>query len=124
MPRRTRKNDEALIERVEGLLSTAPVRRRGMFGSIAWFLEANDMMFTAVTGDAVMVRLGEEQTASLIESGVAAPFPPGAEKPMREYVLLAGDQIAEDDDLLDWLEQASEFAESLPPKAKRLRRKA
>lgn len=123
MPRGTGKNDEALIERIEGLLSLAPVRRRGMFGSVAWFLEANDMMFTAVTGDSVMVRLGEVRTKKLIDSGIAGPFPPGTDKPMREYVLLSGDRVAEDGDLLNWLEEASEYAESLPRKQKKSRRK-
>ena len=44
-------------------------------------------------------------------------------KPMREYVLLNGERIAEDDDLLEWLDQASEFAGTLPPKQKKSRKK-
>ena len=53
------KKDEALIERVDGLLSTAPVRRKNMFGTAAWFLESNDMMFIGAWGEGIMVRVGE-----------------------------------------------------------------
>ena len=42
---------------------------------------------------------------------------------MKEYVLVNSDRIAEDEDLLNWLDQASEFAGPLPhKKPKRLKR--
>ena len=110
------KKDEALIERIDGLLSIAPVRRKNMFGTAAWFLESNDMMFAGAWGEGVMVRIGEQRTSSLIESGEAEPFDPMGGKPMREYVYVNGEQIAEDGELLEWLDEASEFAASLPPK--------
>ena len=110
------KTDDALIERVDDLLSTAPVRRKNMFGTAAWFLESNDMMFVGAWGDGIMVRVGENVTSHLIEIGEAEPFDPMGGKPMREYVFLNGDRIADDDILLGWLEQSSEFAEALPPK--------
>jgi hypothetical protein len=113
------KKDEALIERVDGLLSIAPVRRKNMFGTAAWFLESNDMMFAGAWGEGVMVRIGERRTSSLIESGEAEPFDPMGGKPMREYVYLNGDRVAEDGELLEWLDEASEFAGSLPPKKQR-----
>ncbi len=116
------KKDEALIERVDGLLSTVPVRRKNMFGTVAWFLDSNDMMFVGAWGEGIMARVGAERTASLIESGGTEPFDPLGGRPMREYVLLNGDRIAEDDVLLDWLDQANVFAAALPPKARKPRR--
>jgi hypothetical protein len=110
------KKDEALIERVDGLLSTAPVRRKNMFGTVAWFLDSNDMMFAGAWGAGIMVRVGVERTANLIESGGAEPFDPLGGRPMREYVLLNGDRIAGDDELLGWLNEAGDFAGTLPPK--------
>jgi len=111
------KKDEALIERVLGLLSVAPVRSKSMFGNTAWFLESNDLMFTGAWGDGIMVRVGAKLTAELIESGDADSFDTlGNNKAMKEYVLLNSDRIAEDEDLLNWLNEASEFAGSLPPK--------
>ena len=111
------KKDEALIERVSGLLSMAPVRSKSMFGTIAWFLESNDLMFAGAWGDGIMVRVGTERTTELIVSGDADPVDPlGNNKAMKEYVLLNNERIAEDEDLLNWLDEASEFAGSLPPK--------
>jgi len=111
------KKDEALIERVLGLLSVAPVRSKSMFVTTAWFLESNDLMFTGAWGDGIMVRVGAKRTAELIESGDADSFDTlGNNKAMKEYVLLNSDRIAEDEDLLNWLDEASEFAGSLPPK--------
>ena len=111
------KKDEALIERVLGLLSVAPVRSKSMFGNTAWFLESNDLMFAGAWGDGIMVRVGAKRTAELIESGDADSFDTlGNNKAMKEYVLLNSDRIAEDEDLLNWLDEASEFAGSLPPK--------
>ena len=113
------KKDEALIERVDGLLSIAPVRCKNMFGTAAWSLESNDMMFIGAWGEGIMVRVGEGRTLDLIESGDAEPFDPMGGRPMREYVFIGGHRIAEDDELLNWLNGASEFAETLPPKKKR-----
>ncbi len=117
------KKDEGLIERIDGLLSIAPVRRKNMFGTAAWFLESNDMMFAGAWGEGVMVRIGEQRTSRLIESGEAEPFDPMGGKPMREYVYLNGEQIAEDGELLEWLDEASEFAGSLPPKKQKPRKR-
>ena len=113
------KKDEALIERVVGLLSTAPVRRKNIFGTAAWFLESNDMMFIGAWGSGIMVRIGEERTSDLIESGGAEQFDPMGGRPMREYVFIYTHLIAEDDELLVWLNEASDFAGTLPPKKKR-----
>lgn len=66
-----------------------------------------------------MVRVGSERTSELIQSGNAEPFDPMGGKPMREYVLLNADRIAEDDDLISWLDEASQFAGTLPPKQKK-----
>jgi hypothetical protein len=112
------KKDDALIEHVDGLLSVAPVHRKNMFGSSAWFLESNAVMFAGAWGEGIMVRIGEQRTISLIESGDAEPFDPMGGKPMREYVFLNGERIAEDGVLLEWLDEASEFAAALPPKQK------
>ena len=111
------KKVEALIERVLGLLSVAPVRSKSMFVTTAWFLESNDLMFAGAWGDGIMVRVGAKRTDELIESGDADSFDTlGNNKAMKEYVLLNSDRIAEDEDLLNWLNEASEFAGSLPPK--------
>jgi TfoX/Sxy family transcriptional regulator of competence genes len=105
------------------LLAAAPVRQKNMFGTSAWFLESNDVMFAGAWGESIMVRVGRERTSELIKSGNAEPFDPMGGKPMREYVLLNADRIAEDDDLISWLDEASQFTGTLPPKQKKSRNK-
>lgn len=116
------QKDESLIERIDGLLSAAPVRRKNFFGTIAWFLESNDLIFAGAWGDGVMVRLGEERASTLIKSGEADPHDPTGHRPKREYVFLDRTRIMNDHVLLDWFEQASEFVGTLPPVAKKPRR--
>ena len=115
------QRDESLIERIDGLLSTAPVRRRNFFGTVAWFLESNDLIFAGAWGEGVMLRLGEERSADLIESGAADPHDPTGHRRKREYVFVDGHRIREDDVLLDWFRQASEFVGTLPPNTKKPR---
>ena len=98
------KKNEALIERIDTLLSAAPVQRRNFFGNVSWFLNSNDLMFAGAWGDGVIIRVGEER------------FDPSGHRPKREYVYLDAQRIAEDDTLLDWLDQASAFVGTLRSK--------
>ena len=82
------KKDESLIERIDGLLANAPVRRKNFFGTVAWFLESNDLIFAGAWGEGVMLRLGEERALGLIETGKADPHDPTGHRPKREYVFL------------------------------------
>ncbi len=110
------RKDDSLIERIDVLLSSAPVHRKNFFGTVAWFLESNDLIFASAWGDGVMLRLGEERALSLIESGAADPHNPTGHRPKREYVFLDSSRIGRDDGLIEWLSEASEFVGSLPPK--------
>ena len=114
--------DTGLEERVNGLLTFMPVQRKRMFGTSAWFMESNDQMFAGVWADGVMVRVGKDESSTLIESGDAANFDPMGGRPMKEYVFVDGEQVAEDDDLLMWLERGADFASALAAKAKKPRK--
>ena len=115
--------DKDLEERIDGLVSVLPVRRKKMFGTSAWFLESNDQMIAGVWGDGIMVRVGETDTGTLIESGTAEMFDPMGGRPMREYVYLDAGKIAEDADLVEWVERAAGFTSSMPAKKKKSRKK-
>mgnify|MGYP001160566612 FL=1 len=117
------QKDELLIERIDGLLSAAPVRRKNFFGTVAWFLESNDLIFAGAWGQGVMLRLGEERARSLIESGEAAVHDPTGRRPKREYVYLGKNRVQSDAVLLDWLARAREFVGTLPPVTKKPRKK-
>ena len=111
--------DPALIERIEEATAFLPVVKRKMFGTESWFVESNAQMFAGVWGDALMIRLGEEGVGREIESGGAELFDPMGGRPMREYVLIPSDRLANDSDLEAWLQKGLEFTAALPPKKKK-----
>ena len=110
------KPDPVMLERVEGTLTSRPVASRKMFGTTAWFLNANSQMFASVWGDGICVRVGAEEATSLVERGEASRFDPMGGRPMREYVLIEADEVAEDDELASWLDRAEAFAATLAPR--------
>ena len=118
------KPDEALVERVEAATASMPVRCKKMFGASSWFMDSNDQMFAGVWGDGILVRVGADETQSLIASGEASSFDPMGGRPMKEYVLLNADTIAEDSDLSEWLERGAAFTSSLAPKVKKAKKKS
>ncbi len=115
--------DKGLEERIDGLVGAMPVRRKKMFGTSAWFMESNDQMFGGVWADGVMVRVGESDAGSLIQNGDAEAFDPMGGRPMREYVYLDAEKIAEDSDLVEWLERAAGFTSTLAAKKKKAKKK-
>ena len=116
--------DQGLVDRIDGLMSALPVRRRKMFGTSSWFLESNDQMFSGVWGDGLMLRVGEDETNRLVRSGEAVAFDPMGGRPMKEYVLVDAGSIAEDDSLTSWLNRGAQFTATLPTKQKKTKRKS
>ncbi len=110
--------DDALIARLDAIAAGLVAHRKAMFGTVAWFLDANDQMFAGAWGDEMNVRLGGDEAARLIASGAAGAFAPMAGRPMREYVLLPAAALP-DDELAAWLDRAAAFAATLAPKQRR-----
>ncbi len=100
--------DEVLASRVRDL-APLEAREKNVFGARCWLLEGN--MAFGVTEDELLVRLGPEGDA-----GLTGFDPMGAGKPMKGWFVIPQDDVAEDDELLAWMERASTFARSLPPK--------
>ena len=113
------KKNPALIKRLNNLMSDAPVVQKNFFGNVAWFLNSNDLMFAGAWGTGLLVRVGQTRAVELIESGDAEPFDPSGHRPKREYVYLVSDRIADDDTLLNWIEQGIRYAQSLPPRCQK-----
>jgi hypothetical protein len=116
------KKDEGLIRRIDGLLATAPVKRKNFFGTVAWFLESNDLIFAGAWGEGVFMRIGEAASIKSIAAGEADPHNPTGHRRKREYVFLERSRIENDVDLLDWFKQATEFVGALPPNTHKIRR--
>jgi TfoX-like protein len=106
--------DEILADRVRDALGDRPgLTERKMFGGLAFMLRGN--MCCGVLGEEVVVRLPpEEGDAALGEDGVRPMDFTG--RPMKGFLLVGGDQLADDASLSGWIERATDHASSLPPK--------
>jgi TfoX/Sxy family transcriptional regulator of competence genes len=107
--------DETLAQRVRAHLDARPdVDERRMFGGVAFLVAGN--LCAGVYGDELIARVGNESAAELLatEAGVRPCDITG--RPMRAWVLVSPEAIAEEQDLERWLRRAEAFASSLPPK--------
>ncbi len=84
-----------------------------MFGGIAFFFRGN--MFCGVHRNRLMLRLGEKGAEEALRA-------PGVRKmditgrPMKGWVMMGEEAFQEDEILKEWLREARQFAETLPPK--------
>lgn len=107
--------DEALATRVRMLLDRrSDVDDKRMFGGIAFLVAGN--MACGVMREDLMVRVGADSAAALIESEQGAQAMEMKGRPMRGWVLVAPEATADDGDLERWVRRGEEFAASLPPK--------
>ena len=86
------KRDEWLIERIDRLLLAAhrvPTRRKNFFGTVAWFLESNDLLFAVPVVKGVIFGLGVDAPADLASSGVQSHLPAGG-KTLQQRLLDQG----------------------------------
>lgn len=106
--------DERLAERIRRALSghEAVVERR-MFGGVAFLLRGN--MCCGVTKDLLMLRLGSQGA----EVALGRPHTREMDftgKPMKGMVYVESEGVRTEAELQRWLEQAVEFAQTLPEK--------
>jgi TfoX/Sxy family transcriptional regulator of competence genes len=95
------------------------VQRRKMFGYPCAFVSGN--MFAGVHQANIVVRLPEARRGELIAAG-AQQFEPMPGRPMREYVVVPDETVADATTLSSWLEEAFRFGASLPVKEAKPRR--
>ena len=91
----------------------AGVERRQMFGYPSAFLKGN--LLAGLFQDQMMVRLSEADRAKAALEAAARPFAPGG-RPMREYVVLPPEIVADKRKLDAWLKRAIAFVSTLPAK--------
>jgi hypothetical protein len=107
--------DERQAERVRAVLANrSDADERKMFGGVAYLISGN--MACGVMHDDLMVRLERDEAAELIakEPGIS-PFDMTG-RPMRNWIVVASERIADDAALAEWVERGVRFAASLPPK--------
>jgi len=106
--------DEGLADRIRDILSGEPgLAGKKMFGGYGFLLDGN--MCAGVQGDRLIVRvLADEHEAILAQQDVDQ-FP-SPDRPMKGWVTVSPDAVAEDEDLARWVRMGVAIARSLPPK--------
>jgi TfoX/Sxy family transcriptional regulator of competence genes len=109
----------ALFEQLTAGLPMAEPRR--MFGNPAAF--ANGQMFASLFGEHMILRLPEAEREAFIKAYDTHLFAPMPGKPMREYVEVPPALLKAGRPLEEWLLKGAAYAQSLPPKKAKARRK-
>lgn len=106
--------DDGLAQRVRERLAADPgVTEKKMFGGIAFLCHGN--IAVGVRGDDLLVRVGPDATdTALARPGVRLFDMTG--RPMRGWVVVDGETVAEDARLGAWIDEGFAFAARLPPK--------
>jgi TfoX/Sxy family transcriptional regulator of competence genes len=106
--------DEGLAGRVRERLAGEPgLIEKKMFAGIGFMLDGN--MCCGVSGDGLIVRIPRDEQDALMAEPGAGEFM-GSGRPMRGWIRVSPEGIAEDDDLRRWIERGITVARSLPPK--------
>ena len=106
--------DEALAERIRPLLAgRQDAVELKMFGGLGFTLRGH--MCVGVWKDSLIARLGVEQYEDALEQPFVGEFDITG-RPMRGWVLIAPEGIADDATLSAWIERAVAFVGALPPK--------
>ena len=109
------KSPQGLVDLfTESLPDDPRVERRKMFGYPSVFVGGN--MCAGLFQDAMFARLSPQDVAQLSE---ARPFEPMPGRPMKGYVLVPDDVLADEAALATLLAQAVAFTATLPPKEKK-----
>ena len=96
--------DHGLAERVAdllGQLGQRAVRQKNVFGGRG-FLAGKSAFVIVWESDLLVKAPAPEYEAALREPGVI-PFAPAGERPMGTWVVVSGECVADDPELLDWL---------------------
>lgn len=107
--------DEDLAERIRDALGERPgVTERKMFGGLAFMVRGN--MACGVSGEDVIVRLPREEGEAALAEDDVRPFGMPGKRPMTGFLLVGGEQLADDASLARWVERSVAHAGSMPPK--------
>ena len=106
--------DETLAERIRAALPDRPdVGERKMFGGIAFMVGGN--MACGVIGQDLMARVGKEARDAALDEPHTRPMD-FTGRPMKGYLYVAPEGVADEESLQAWVDRCVEFAESLPAK--------
>lgn len=109
------KPDPKALKAFQALVANAPgVTVKPMFGNFGAF--SNGQMFAGVFGDAVFVRLAEDDRAAALALPGAKLFEPMRGRPMKEYVILPPAFLGNKKKAHDFVRMSLGYVAKLPPK--------
>ncbi len=115
------KPDEASKEFFRALVPEHPdVTVRPMFGQVSAFVHGN--MFMGLFGAEVVLRLPDDEREQVTDAG-GRPFEPMPGRRMTGYVIVPEAWRDQLDTLSSWVDRALTFAEQLPPKQPKPKKK-
>lgn len=117
--------DAGLVERLRDAIARAgerTARERGVFSGRGFLLGRST--FVIAWGDGIIVKCAPDEYAQALERPGVTPFAPGGERPMGSWVVVAPDVIADDPELVEWVERALRGVRAVPSQREQQRRKA
>ena len=100
--------DPGLVARIADLLPRAGVtgaRQKNVFGGRGFLLGRST--FVIAWDGALLVKTPPAEYADALARPGVSPFAPDGERPMSTWVVVADDAIADDPDLLEWVERGA-----------------
>ena len=106
---------DELSDRIRnGLDPRMAITEQKTFGGRCFMLNGN-MLVCPMKDGGLLVRAGKERYGEAVALPGARPMTMGA-RTMSGFVEVSGDVLEEDEVLLDWIELARSFVDTLPPK--------
>ena len=106
--------DETLASRIrDTLIHKRNIKSKKMFGGVGFLLNGN--MLVGVWKNSLIVRLGPDAGEAALREPHVREFDITG-KAMKGWAMIEPDGVADDDQLLDWIERATEFVKDLPKK--------
>ncbi|MEO7964630.1 MAG: TfoX/Sxy family protein [Gemmatimonadaceae bacterium] len=117
--------DAGLVERLRDSLMRAGengTRERGVFGGRGFLLGKSTFLIAYV--DQLLVKATPEEYPALLAMAGITPFAPGDERPMGTWLVVPSDAVADDPELLEWVERGLRGVRAAPLTKRRARKPA
>jgi hypothetical protein len=98
--------DAGLVARIADLLpqTTAPsARQKNVFGG--WGFLVGSSAFVIAWTDGLIVKTPRDEYQAVLATPGVTPFAPGGERPMGTWVVVSAEVIADDPELLEWVQR-------------------
>lgn len=100
--------DAGLVARIQDLLATAGIRgarQKNVFGGRGFLLGKST--FVIAWSEGLLVKTPRAEYEAALAQRDVTPFAPDGEKPMSTWVVVGADAIADDPELVEWLQRGA-----------------